>query len=144
MPFVLNSDRIRSASDPETGALMVIDSGLQIEYLFARFSSPNASLFLQIERRRKYPDMPRGPKNPGILISAGLLDVVLRNHHKTFDENNQLVDYVLRMICFINKYHALATSPYLWSDYADLPPDRHPVYRMPSDEELVRLSLDVT
>src|SRR5258708_21718848 len=64
-----------------------------------------------------------------------------------FDYNTKLVEYVIRMVAFINKHYPLSRSLYLWSDYDDLASGRKPLsgrllYGMPSDEELLKISLE--
>ena len=61
---------------------------------------------------------------------------------RDFDYNTNLVRYLVRMIAFINKHHSVARAPFLWSDYEKLAADRRLLYRMPSDDELLKLSLE--
>jgi hypothetical protein len=64
----------------------------------------------------------------------------------SFERKTEFADYLIRMMAFINKRYPLAVSPYFWSDYADHVSGRigtgQPfVFRMPSDDELWRLSV---
>jgi len=146
MPFILTKDRIRSAIDVDTKSRMVINSGPEIDYNLAQFSSPTLSLDIQIEIRRKFSGESNAPAdcqdNPGIMLSAGFIDWQLEMRNLAdFEDNSRMVEYVIRMIAFINKYYPLALSPYLWSDYGTCSIGRKLLYHMPSDEELLRLSI---
>lgn len=145
MAFVLDEHRIRSARDPESGATMVINSGPQIEYYSVEFSSPTVVLDLEIVIRHKFIDRPIIPKdsaNPSVMVSAGYLNFALRKR-KLFDFNNNttLVRFIINMIAFINKKYPLSVSPFLWSDYDDLVGKLSFLYQMPSDDELLKISL---
>ena len=145
MTLVLDEHRIRSARDPESGATMVINSSPQIEYKSVEFSSPEVTLDLEIVIRRKFsdlPNFPNDPTNPSLMVSAGYLNLALRKRNLLdFNNNTTLVRFILRMVAFINKKYPLSTSPFLWSDYDDLAKRLSFVYQMPSDEELLKISL---
>jgi hypothetical protein len=145
MAFALNTDRIRSAMDPETNGRMTIDSGPQLEYRLAKYSSPEVSMEMEIAIRRKFPSEPvvaNDPENPCIMISTGYLNRALQKRNmRDVEYNTRLVKYLIRMIAFINKHYPLCTAPFLWSDYEKLPKNIDLLYRMPSDEELLTISL---
>jgi hypothetical protein len=144
MPFILLKDRSRTAIDTVTGSRMFIKSGPQIEYKKAIFTHPDISLDFGIEIRRKFPDQPivtDDPRNPCVMIRAGDLNAAFAARGmRDFEQNTLLAEYLARMIAFINKHHRLANAPFLWSDYEKLRPDMR-LYRMPSDEELLKLSM---
>jgi len=144
MPFILAKDRICSAIDQDTNSRMVINSGPQIEYNIAKFSSPAVSLDVQIEIRLKYPSeaaAPNDPSNPGVMISAGFIEWQLKlKKMSDVEYNTKIVDLIVRMIAFINKHYPLAPVPYLWSDYNELPNRQRLSFRMPSDADLIKIS----
>jgi hypothetical protein len=151
MPFVLTKDRIQSAVDPETSARLVIDGTTEIEYLTAKFESSETHLSVPLTIESKFPDRPFIPNdqtNPSIKIAAGNVNFAFQaKKMMDFDYNSKLVEYVVRMIAFVNKHYPLSRSPYLWSDYDDLASGRKPLngrflYQMPSDEELLKISLE--
>ncbi len=145
MPFVMTPDRRRCAVDADAGTKMCINSGPEMEFVTALFESASISLRLEIEIRPKYRDKPivaKAPENPCVMISAGYLNMVLRRKNLLdFDRNTELVEYLVRMIAFINKYKPLANAPFLWSDFDQIPLESR-LYRMPSDHDLLRLSID--
>jgi len=100
---------------------MVIDSTPQIEFLRARFQSPDISLDFGIVIRRKLPDQPVGindPENPCVMIDAMDLNMALTKRNMLdFDTNTRLVEYLVGMVAFINRHFPLANAPLLWSDY---------------------------
>ena len=144
MPFILTEDRIFGATDPETAARMVIDSGPEIELLTVKFSSPTLSLVTAIVIRPKFPDrriVSNDPTNPRVMISAGDLNRAFRSQNmRDIEHNTRLVEYLIRMIAFINKKWPLAPAPFLWSDYEKFKPGTA-LYRMPSDDELLTISV---
>jgi hypothetical protein len=110
----------------------------------AIFTSPSISLEFGIEIRRKFLDQPvatNDPRNPCVMLSAGDLNRALaaQGMHD-FERNTRLIEYLIQMIAFINRNTPLANAPFLWSDYERLRPDRW-LYHMPSDEELLKLTL---
>jgi hypothetical protein len=135
---------LRSAADPDTNSRMVIDSTPQIEFLRARFQSPDISLDFGIVIRRKLPDQPVGindPENPCVMIDAMDLNMALTKRNMLdFDTNTRLVEYLVGMVAFINRHFPLANAPLLWSDYTRIRWVRW-LYRMPSDDELLWLSV---
>jgi hypothetical protein len=143
MAFILAKGK--KAFDPEKNAQMQITGGPQIEYNKATFNSPIISLAIQIEIRRKFPDQPlikNDPRNPCVMITSGVLDMGFRARKmQDIERNTELVLYLVRMIAFINKGYPLATSPFLWSDYEEFSKGRQFTYRMPSDEELLKISM---
>jgi hypothetical protein len=150
MPFVLTKDRIRSAVDLETNARLVIDGTPEIEYLKAKFESPEIRFSVTLMIESKFPDRPfvaNDQTNPAIMIFARDLNLFFQAKKMLdFDYNTKLVEYVVRMIAFINRHYPISRSPYLWSDYDDLASGRKPLngrflYRMPSDDELLKMSL---
>jgi hypothetical protein len=81
MPFVLTKDRIQSAVDPEANARLVIDGTTEIEYLKAKFESPEIRLSVPLVIESKFPERPFVPNdqtNPSIKISAGNLNFSLQ------------------------------------------------------------------
>ncbi len=57
-----------------------------------------------------------------------------------FDKNTEIVEHVIRMIAFVSKHSPLSRSPYLWSNAQKLHSMRW-LYRMPSDAELLQISM---
>jgi len=144
MSFILVQDRSCTAIDPATDSRMFIKSGPQIEYKKVIFTRPDISLEFGIEIRQKFPDQPvvtADPRNPCVMIRAGDLNAAFaKRDMRDFGQNTLLVEYLIRMIAFINRHHRLSNAPFLWSDYERLPPNMR-LYRMPSDEELLKLSM---
>jgi hypothetical protein len=149
MPFEMTKDRIWSAIDRETHARMLIDSGPEIEWLKVKFASPEISLQMRLAIEPKFADRQvRDTTNPGIMINAGQLNHLMESKQFTgydFEQKSRFVEYLIRMMAFINSHSRLATAPYFWSDYDDYLSGRKGplkfVFRMPSDDELLRISL---
>jgi hypothetical protein len=144
MPFIMDANQSRTAINPDTNSRMFIKSGPQMEHKDAIFTSPSISLEFGIEIRRKFLDQPvatNDPRNPCVMLSAGDLNRALaaQGMHD-FERNTRLIEYLIQMIAFINRNTPLANAPFLWSDYERLRPDRW-LYHMPSDEELLKLTL---
>jgi hypothetical protein len=143
MAFILSKGK--KVTDPEKNAHMQITGGPQIEYNKATFTSPSISLALQIEIRKKFPDQPvitNDPRNPCVMIASGVLDMGFRARKmQDVQRNTELVHYLVRMIAFINKGYPLANSPFLWSDYEEFSKGRQLTYIMPSDDELLKISI---
>ena len=148
MSFILVQDRSGTqAIDPATDSRMFIKSGPQIEYKKVIFTRPDISLGFGIEIRQKFPDRARlvtvvtRRKSACVMIRAGDLNAAFaKRDMRDFGQNTLLVEYLIRMIAFINRHHRLSNAPFLWSDYERLPPNMR-LYRMPSDEELLKLSM---
>jgi hypothetical protein len=144
MPFTLSKDRSSSAIDSTANSRMSIESGPQIEYKKVMFASPDISPDFGIEIRRKFPDQPvvtSDLRNPCVMIRSEDLNAAFaKRGMQDFERNTRLVEYLVRMVAFINMHQRLANAPFLWSNYEQLTPARW-LYRMPSDEELVRISL---
>jgi hypothetical protein len=144
MPLVLSKDRSRAAFDSATNSRVFIESGPQIDYKKVIFTSPNISLNFGIEIRQKFSGQPvvtNDPRNPCVMIRSGDLNAAFakRGRHD-FEQNTRLAEYLARMVAFVNMHHRLGNAPFLWSDYENLTPVRW-FYRMPSDEELLKISL---
>jgi hypothetical protein len=144
MTFVLTEDRINGAIDPNTNSRMVINDTKEIEYIAVVFTSPDVSLKFMIMRRAKFPDRPvvsNDPSNPGVMIVSGDLQLAFATKEmRDIEGNTRLVERLVRMIAFINNRYRLAISPFLWSDYEKIRPNTL-LFRMPSDETLLSLSL---
>ncbi|HWB49092.1 MAG TPA: hypothetical protein VG651_08280 [Stellaceae bacterium] len=145
MPFVMNEKPIRSARDTETGAEMTVRSGPEISLLKAHFKSTEGNLILYLRLSPKYPDKPlvkNDVTNPGIMIYSAAIELELKRQRMAdYAANTRLVDHAIRLLAFINRHQPLATSPFFWSDYASLYGDEQPSFGMPSDDELLDLSM---
>jgi hypothetical protein len=122
---------------------MFIKSGPQIEHKDAIFTSSDISLDFGVKIRRKFPDQPvvsNDPSNPCVMLSSGDLNrAFAKKNMLDIERNTRLVEYLIQMIAFINRNTPLANAAFLWSDYGKVRPGRW-LYRMPSDEELLRVS----
>jgi hypothetical protein len=145
MAFEYAKDRIYSAVDPETNSRLDIDSTVDIDVLVVKFSGPIIFFSTGIFLTQKFPDqpiVPNDPQNPCVMISAELINSEFRRHQEyDIEYNTRLTEHLIRMIAFINKKYPLGTSQFLWSDYEKLPPGSA-LFRMPSDEDLLRLTLE--
>jgi hypothetical protein len=145
MTFALTEGRMYSATDPNMNSHMVINTTKEIEFLAVVFTSPDVSLKFMIMLRSKFPDRPvvkNDPSNPGLMILAGDLQLAFAaKKMRDIEANTRLTESLIRMIAFINKHYPLATSPFLWSDYEKTRQNTF-LFRMPSDEVLLRLSLE--
>ena len=144
MSFEIVPGQSRTAVDRDRSSRMAIKSGPQMEVMNITFSSPKFDLSTPIFIRRKFQDRPvitGSPSNPGImLLSRNLNAAFERRRMYDLQYNTHLVDYVVRMIAFINKDDPMANAPFLWSDYP-AGSEAPWLYRMPSDEELLDISL---
>ena len=151
MPFVLSGDRHRMALDPDTGFTMIMRTPPQEGLEEVHFASPDMKLFLLLQLKQKFPERKVFDEtNPGIMINAANLNLLLSRGPQfatySFERKTEFAEYLIRMMGFINKRYPLAGSPYFWSNYADYMSGRTGkrlpfVFRMPSDEELLKLSL---
>ena len=153
MPFILSKERRWSATDSDTNARMEIDSFPDSERL-VRFSKPEMKIELWLSGRAQFPHRARlnaGSNNPGIMIEAGsfnrmfLLEPQFADYD--FERKTQFAEYFIRMMAFINKHHPLGYPPFFWSNYEDYVSDRSGhgrplLFRMPSNEELIRFSME--
>jgi hypothetical protein len=152
MPFILTRDRDRSAIDPDTSARMVINRPPAEGVVEVKFTAPGISLRLMLSLRQKFPERRVwDATNPGIMINAGNLNFLLSRGRQfanfDFDRKTQFVESLIRMMAFINKHYPLGPAAYFWSDYEDYVSGRKGVgaqfvFRMPSDEELLRFSIE--
>jgi hypothetical protein len=76
------------------------------------------------------------------MISAQTLNSVFRGQKiPDIGYNTKIVERFIRMVAFINKKNPLGVSQFIWSDYDKLPPGSAR-FQMPSEEELLRLTLE--
>jgi hypothetical protein len=132
------------AIDTETNLRLVIKSLPEIELLAIEFSTPDHIVNTGICIRRKFHDRPLkkdDPANPGVMIPARTLNTVfLSRGMRKVELNTELTMRMIRMIASINKRYPLSGARFLWSDYDKIQRGRA-LFQMPSDEELLELSL---
>jgi hypothetical protein len=150
MPFILAEDRKLNAIDPDTNARMAIrklPDGLRE----VRFGNPEMAIRFFLRVCSKFPGEPRDASNPDIMIAAGALNWILSYEPQfadyDFERKTSFAEYIIRMMAFINKHYPLGGVSLFWSDYADYASGRkgtgRPLaFRMPSDEELIKFSME--
>lgn len=145
MAFVQPREYARIAIDTTTQSQVVIKSTPEIETLIVEFTSPEASLETAIYIKRKFPDQPivaNDPRNPGVMIAAGNLNHAFAAQRMLdVQVNTALAERLVRMIAFLSRHSPISTVPFLWSDYDKLRSSKL-LYRMPSNQELLKLSID--
>lgn len=136
--------RIGRACDPENGALMIRKSTAEIETNEIIAQIPDApKLSFHVSYEPKLGSFSgNDPKNPMIKLLVGeFLTLVRKQKPGAFEENTQLVRYLINGVAAINRRWPSCGSPYFYSDLHEYESKGIAIteFDFPSDEELAQL-----
>jgi hypothetical protein len=134
----------KHVQDPDTGVVMFAKGSSDITSIevFAKFPHGKQirfSFLLEL----KYPNRPYvvgDPSNPAIKLLLGDFKRALEAHPGTYEENSNLVRYLLAGLSAINRKWPFCRSPFFYSDL-DLYKGREGIFpfSFPSNEEVAAL-----